>query len=200
MVYRMFALALAVVLLWVVQPVHACSPPPWSYEMLAQESDALVLGNVLSASNSGRQASIEVIGYVGLEPAPKTLRFTTKSSRKSTGDPCPDFSNVFQKGTTYLFFLKHGGQSPELLHPDGVTALTVQNQQVALNMQGDTGDVNELLLQYATEHQLTVQKPEPDGVVWREVSNHVLEYSVASAAGIVIVAVCFYVMRRMKRL
>jgi len=199
MVYRMCALALAIVLLWVVQPVHACEPPPWSYESLAKESDSLVLGNVSSASSSGRQATIEVISYIGQEPAPKTIRFTTTSSRKSTDDPCPDFSMVFQKGMTYLFFLKHDGQSLKLLHPDGVTALHVQNEQVVLNVRGDTGDVNELLLQYATEHQMTVQKPEPDGVVWGKVSNHALAYSAAAAAGIVLIAACFYVMRRKKR-
>ncbi|MFC7751206.1 hypothetical protein ACFQWB_14900 [Paenibacillus thermoaerophilus] len=200
MLYRLLSLTLAFSFLWGAQYANACSPKPWSYEMLAEESPVMVQGEVSTSSNNGRQTTIKVINYVGPGIAPKIIHLpATKSSRTTNDDACPDFSMTLQQGKTYLIFLKNADSTPELLHPDWTTALEVADHNVVVNMQGDKEEVNALLQKYASDHKLTVKEPDQNSPVWGTDNNNTVTIFIATVAIFVIVIGGIYVIRR-KRL
>lgn len=197
--HRLLSLTLLLSFLWGTQYANACSPKPWSYEILSKESPVMVQGEVSATSNNGRKATIDVIKYVGPGTAPKIIHLpATKSSQKGNDDECPDFSMTFQRGKTYIFLLKNVGLPPELLHSDWMTALEVSAHNVIVNMQGDKEDVNALLNKYAAEHQLTVKKPDQNAPVWGTKSNNKKFIIIAAMTIFIILVGSIYVLRRKK--
>lgn len=176
----------------------ACSPAPWSYDLLEKDSMAVVYGEVIVIGNEGRDATLKVESYVGPGEAPSVVHLpSTESSQKTSDDPCPDFSMKFQKGQNYLVFLKEVGDTPALLHSDGTTALEVQGNKAIVNMQNDKEDVSILLQKYAMDHQQEMKTPEQGAPVWGEDNNNNL-FIGGGAVLIVFGVILFYLIKRKK--
>lgn len=197
--YKLFSLILILSLFWGGQGARACSPKPWSYEILAKESTAIVYGEVASSSNNGRQATIEVINYVGPGTAPQIVHLpSTESSQKSKEDECPDFSMKFQQGKTYIIFLKKVDSTPELLYSDWTTALEVSENHVTVSMQGDKIEAETLIQKYASDYQNTVKTPDQLAPVWGPEKNNTTLIALFSIAVVVVVGgfAYFFIKRR----
>lgn len=73
-------------------PIYACSPAPWKFEE-AYNSKAMIYGKVIKTNNDNREATVEVISYIGPDKPPHIVYLpSTKDSRKvKQGYQCPDF-------------------------------------------------------------------------------------------------------------
>ncbi|WP_128656064.1 hypothetical protein [Paenibacillus sp. 598K] len=199
--FRLFmSLAIVLFLLLDLQVASACSPKPWSYEELAQESIAIIHGEVLSSTNNERKPTVKVIHYVGPGTAPKIVHLpSTESSRKTKQDECPDVSMKFRQGESYIFFLKKIGSSPEFLHSDRETALVEEDAYAIVSMHKDKVETEELIQQYASNHQRPVQIPDQAAPEWGSGKKSIILAASVSIAGIVIIGggIYFFVRRRM---
>lgn len=193
MLYKIFSLFFIVSLFWGVQSMSACSPTPWSYELLAKESAAIIYGEVSSSSNGGRQATIKVSHYVGPGTAPKIVHLpSTESSQKTVEDECPDFSMKFQQGKTYIIFLKNASATPELLYRDWTTALEVYEHHVIVSMQGDKVEAEALIQKNASDYEHTVKVPGRLASVWGAEKDNTTSITLISVTAVVVGGGCIY--------
>jgi hypothetical protein len=134
---------------------------------LAEKSSAIIYGKVLTTRKAGRQATIQVINYIGPGHAPALVHLPpTISSRRTDHDPCPDFSTIFHKNREYIVFLESPGPSPTLLDEDGLTALEVKEKMVKIDMRGRQEGVQTMLQQFAIIHGSHVKEPVSGDVIW----------------------------------
>jgi len=105
----------------------------------------------------------------------------------------------FRQGESYIFFLKNIGSSPEFLHSDRKTALVVEDAFAIVSMNKDKVETEELIQQYASNHQQSVQIPDQAAPEWGSgKKNRILAVSVSIAAIVIIGGgIYFYVRRRM---
>ncbi|WP_127583714.1 hypothetical protein [Paenibacillus koleovorans] len=152
------------------QSAHACSPAPWSLED-AYKAEAMVHGKVVSTSKEGRQATIDVLAYVGPEagPTPKKIRLpATVDARPNypAGYACPDFSMKFQPGEEYVFFLADVSPRLALFAPSWITASRVENGLVYLTNNGAKDSLQLHLSAYAVSKEYRIATPTANGPFW----------------------------------
>ncbi|MFD0959659.1 hypothetical protein [Paenibacillus chungangensis] len=63
-------------------------------------------------------------------------------------------------------FLGNNGPSPSLLHPDWITALSVEEGSVSVNMHGHKAQVQQLLSDYSAGRGMQVQTPDRHSPNW----------------------------------
>jgi len=201
MLYRLCSLIFIFFLFWEIQDASACSPKPWSYELLAQESTAVVYGEVVDSSMDGRQAVVKVVHYVGpADLAPKIIHLpATESSQKTAEDECPDFSTKFEQGKWYIIFLKNTGSTPELLYTNWITALMADDNHVMVNIQGNKEEISAVIQKYAEDRQQTVQTPDQTAPVWGATKSSTTRFSAASILSIIVISVCIYYFVKSRR-
>lgn len=92
--------------IWIPNTAMACSPPPWSFEILSKDAKAILFGKAVSVTNDGRTATLGTTAYAGPGEAPKKVILpSTIDSRVDKQDRCGDLSTKFSDGTSYIVFL-----------------------------------------------------------------------------------------------
>lgn len=185
----------------------ACSPAPWSLEIISKPSTALLYGTVTGLSVDRRTATVEVIRYIGHKDAPRVVHLPpTVSSNEGIEQPwsCNDFSNKFEQGRSYVIFLSGEGDQLALLHPQWMTSLRVEDDlSVIVDMHGRSMSIDKVLQQYAEEHQLPIAEPTSRSSVWDP--NHVTskqanyEWWIWSGASLIVLACGVVVLRSQLR-
>lgn len=209
----MYKLAFAAFMLFMLCGAHsatACEAAPWYDEVLSGGSAAIVYGEITESSAEGRAGTLQVRSYIGPGEAPRTVHLpATVTSQRTREDSCPDFSMTFEKGQSYVVFLKTAGKAPELLHPSWVTALFTTGDEAITSITGEREKVADLMLGYAHGHGEPLQVPGPDSPVWGATAKTAAKAATAGflsalpAAGVITAALVtggFYLWWRKKRL
>lgn len=146
----------------------ACSPPPWSYEILSKDTKAILYGKVVSIRNNGRAATLAVTSYVGPGEAPKKVFLpSTVDSRVDENDKCGDLSTKFSGNKYYIVFLADTPPDLRLAHPQWMTALSVSEKKlVKIDMKQTWENVDSIMQKYSKSRGIPVKYPSENSPTW----------------------------------